>query len=59
MFVRKTPDMENELEMLEELNESRRRLVEQMEPLMQSFTDTRSLVMGLYSFIEKMRSSVS
>lgn len=53
MFVRKTPDMENELEMLEELNESRRRLVEQMEPLMQSFTDTRSLVMGLYSFIEK------
>ena len=24
-----------------------------MEPLMQTFTDTRSLVMGLYGFIEK------
>ena len=53
IFVRKTPDMENELEALEGLNVSRQKLVEQMEPLMQTFTDTRSLVMGLYGFIEK------
>lgn len=45
--------MENELEALEGLNVSRQKLVEQMEPLMQTFTDTRSLVMGLYGFIEK------
>ncbi|MFR6329514.1 MAG: hypothetical protein ACLUOI_12280 [Eisenbergiella sp.] len=41
-FVRKTPDMDNELEALEGLNESRQKLMEQMEPLMQTFTDTRS-----------------
>ena len=35
------------------MNVSRQKLVEQMEPLMQTFTDTRSLVMGLYGFIEK------
>ncbi len=53
IFVRKTPDMDNELEALEGLNVSRQKLVEQMEPLMQTFTDTQSLVMGLYGFIEK------
>ena len=41
--MRKTPDMDNELEALEGLNERRQKLMEQMEPLMQTFTDTRSL----------------
>ena len=49
----------NELEALEGLNVSRQKLVEQMEPLMQTFTDTRSLVMGLYGFIEKTRCRLS
>ena len=53
LFVRKRPDMENELEELEGLNESRRKLLDQLEPLMGRFADTKALVMGLYAFIEQ------
>lgn len=45
--------MENELEELEGLNESRRKLLDQLEPLMGRFADTKALVMGLYAFIEQ------